>query len=151
MTYELINPSDPITFKADDDRIAFFCALLLGNGKAGMRREDGEKYESPLVFLSSDPMPGIDAFLGCPLADFDADNLPEIVACFRSFAYGGFSERKRYDATISNIENTKILDAFKKEHENKNRTSLSEWVKAAWRYADGFEKKMKEVEIVSET
>ena len=46
MTYQLITPSDPITFKAESDKIAFFCALVLGSGKAGMEREDGEKCES---------------------------------------------------------------------------------------------------------
>jgi hypothetical protein len=32
--YEFVTPSDPITFKAENDKIAFCCALILGSGKA---------------------------------------------------------------------------------------------------------------------
>lgn len=144
MTYEFITPSDPITFKAESDKVAFFCAVLLGNGKAGIKREDGEKCESTMLFLSSDPMPIILEYLGCPLRDFLDANTQEIIECLRSFAYGGFEARKKYDAAISVISIPQILAAFKKEHEHKERSSMSRWVKSAWDYADGFEKKMKE-------
>ena len=33
--YKFITPSDPITFKAENDKIAYACVLFLGNGKAG--------------------------------------------------------------------------------------------------------------------
>lgn len=141
MTYEFITPSDPITFKTENEKVAFFCCLILGGGKAGMRREDGEGCESPMVFLSPDPMPAIEQYLGCSLAEFDEPNISEIIDCFQSFAYGSLSERKKYDATVSNISNPEVLKAFKKEHENKNRSSMSKWVQAAWAYADGFDKK----------
>ena len=145
MTYELITPSDPITFKAESDQVAFFCALVLGSGKAGMNRQDGEKCESPMVFLSSDPMPGIDAFLGGDISEFSDSHTPEIIACFRSFAYGNFSDRANYDAAIEAITDPEKLAAFKAKHENQNRSSMSQWVAMAWKMADAHERKLNEV------
>lgn len=142
MTYELITPSDPITFKAESDKVAFFCALVLGSGRAGMKREDGAEIESPMVFLQSDPMPGIEAFLGCEFQTFADDNVPEIAACFRSFAYGNFSDRANYDAAIEAITDPEKLAAFKAKHEDQNRYSIYQWVAGAWRYADAYDKKI---------
>lgn len=142
MTYELITPSDPITFKAESDQVAFFCALVLGGGKAGMSREDGAKCENPLVFLSSDPMPGIEAFLGGELSEFSERNTPEIIACFRSFAYGNFSDRAQYDEAVEAITDPENLKAFKAKHEDRNRSSMSQWVGMAWKMADAHERKM---------
>jgi len=150
MTYELITPSDPITFKAESDKIAFFCALVLGSGKAGMKREDGAKCESPMVFLSSDPMPGIEALLGCDFQEFGDNNVQEIAACFRSFAYGSFSDRANYDAAIEAITYPEKLAAFKEKHEDQNRSSMSQWVAGAWSYADAYDKKIVSVLEVSE-
>ncbi len=33
--YKFVTPSDSITFKAENDKIAYACVLFLGNGKAG--------------------------------------------------------------------------------------------------------------------
>jgi len=53
--YEFITPSDPITFKADDDKVAFTCALLLGNGKAGCTNlKTGDSIPTMLMF-AKDP------------------------------------------------------------------------------------------------
>ena len=38
--YELITPSDPITFYAPDNDIAEAIALFVGNGKAGLKFAD---------------------------------------------------------------------------------------------------------------
>lgn len=144
MTYEFITPSDPITFKTENEKVAFFCALILGNGKAGMTREDGEKCESPMLFLRSNAFEKAEKYLGCQLAEFDKNHLPEIVDCFRSFAYGGFSNRKAFDSAVSTIKNTKVLAAFKAAHEEKERSSMNRWVKKAWAYADAYEVLMNE-------
>lgn len=144
MTYEFITPSDPITFKTENEKVAFFCALLLGNGKAGMTREDGQKCESPMLFFYENALEQAEKYLGCPLSDFDKDNLREIVDTFRSFAYGNFSDRNNFDAAIDAITDPEKLEIFKAKHENENRSSMSKWVKGAWGYANSFEKMMKE-------
>jgi hypothetical protein len=37
-TYEISNPSDPITIQADDDMVAAAAGLLLGEGRYGIKR-----------------------------------------------------------------------------------------------------------------
>ena len=50
--------------------------------------------------------------------------------------YGGVSDRRTYDSAIKAITEKEKLEEFKKQHENENRTSMSEWVKTAWRYGE---------------
>jgi hypothetical protein len=39
--YELVIPSDPISFYAEDEKDAYACAILIGSGKAGCKRIKG--------------------------------------------------------------------------------------------------------------
>ena len=41
--YEIINPSDPYTLKADDFKIAAAACLILGDGQYGLESEDGKE------------------------------------------------------------------------------------------------------------
>lgn len=131
MVYELVTPSDPITFLAPDDKIALVCAVLLGNGNAGCTREDGVDVQSMWMFHPN-PMPEIEKILGEPMGDFIENQRKSIAECFQSFAYGSFSDRKQYDAAISAITDPGKLKQFKETHEDTQRTSMSKWVKAAW-------------------
>jgi hypothetical protein len=144
MIYELIQPSDPIHFKAESDKIAYFCALILGNGKAGIERADGAKCESPLYVFHPDPMPEIEAYLGGMIADFGDQNCAEIAACFASFAYGSQAEYRTYCEAVNSITDPENLKAFQDWHEDKNRSSMSKWVKSAWQYAEYFKNKANE-------
>lgn len=55
MLYEFITPSDPITFHAADDGVAFCVATLLGNGKAGCKNCDtGESLSSMTAFMAEE-------------------------------------------------------------------------------------------------
>lgn len=145
MTYELINPSDAITFKAESDKIAFFCALILGNGKAGISREDGKEVEeSPMLMFVSNPLPIIEKYLGCSLVEFKDNNLGEISECFLSFAYGTFSDRAAFDRDVASFKTSIGLEAYLEAHEDRNRSSMSKWVQGAWDYGRAFKNKLNE-------
>lgn len=134
--YEFITPSDPITFKSDDDKVAFACSLLLGNGQAGCENKStGESLPTMLMFVA-DPNKEIEKFIGEDFKSFIHANKPKIKACFDSFAYGSVSERKTYDDALEAITDPEKLKEFKAKHEDKNRTSMSKWVKGAWQYAE---------------
>jgi len=139
--YEFITPSDPITFKTEDDKVAFACALILGQGKAGCNRYDENNNKislgTLLMFASKEVIDKeIDEKLGCELDDFIKNNKPEIKACFESFTYGGLEDRKTYDDAIEAITDPDKLKEFKSKHEDRNRTSLSRWVQSAWNIAN---------------
>ena len=134
--YELITPSDPITFKADDDKIAFACAVILGNGKAGCTNTNtGDSIPTMLMF-AKDPEKDIAEFIGGDMSEFIKTNNKKVSECFKSFAYGSASDRRTYDDACEAITDTEKLKEFKAKHEDKNRSSLSQWVKAAWEYGD---------------
>lgn len=136
--YEFITPSDPITFKSDNDKVAFACALLLGNGKAGCKNKTtGENLPTMLMF-STNPDKNIQDFIGGDFKEFLETNKPQIAECFKSFTYGSVSDRQTFDDACEVITNPEKLKEFKAKHEDKNRSSLSQWVKAAWDYSKHF-------------
>lgn len=134
--YEFITPSDPITFKADDDKVAFTCALLLGNGKAGCTNlKTGDSIPTMLMF-AKDPEKDIQDFIGGDFSEFLEGNKPKISECFKSFAYGSAYDRQSFDDACDAITDPEKLKEFKAKHEDKNRSSMSQWVKSAWRLGE---------------
>ena len=134
--YEFVTPSDQITFKTDNDKVAFTCALLLGNGKAGCKNETtGESIPTMLMF-AKDPDSDIQNFIGGDFGEFIEANKHKISECFKSFAYGSVSDRKTFDEACEAITDQEKLKEFKAKHEDKNRTSMSPWVKSAWNLAE---------------
>lgn len=134
--YEFITPSDPITFKTDDDKVAFTCALLLGNGKAGCTNlKTGDSIPTMLMF-AKDPDKDIQEFIGGDFKEFLEANKPKIAECFKSFSYGSASDRQTYDYACDAITEPEKLKEFKAKHEDENRSSMSQWVKAAWQYGN---------------
>lgn len=137
--YEFVTPSDPITFLADDDKVAFVCSVMLGNGKAGCHRTDENGNEVRVnSMLMFDPKPDetIEAELGMKLDAFWELNKQKIKECFASFAYGNIEDRKTFDDAMEAITDVEKRKAFKAKHEDRNRSSMSQWVKGAWQYAD---------------
>lgn len=134
MIYEFITPSDAITFKAECPKVAFYCGLILGRGKAGVTSETGERIPCLMLFCDEQT---IDATileqLGGPIKEWQQQNLAAIADCFESFAYGSIAERRDYDAAIEAITDPDKLAAFKAHHEDKRRTSMSRWVDYAWK------------------
>lgn len=137
--YEFVTPSDPITFLTDDDKVAFVCSLVLGKGKAGCHRRDKDRNEvriNTMLMFYPNPDEIIEKELGMELNKFWDINKQKIKDCFSSFAYGNIEDRKTFDDAIEAITNDKKRKEFKAKHEDRNRTSMSEWVQVAWRFSD---------------
>ena len=134
-TYSFITPSDPITFKAENDKVAIAVALLVGNGKAGCHKEDDTSLPTMYLF-HPDPMPEIEKDLGQPLDNFIETNKQSIKESLASFAYGRFTDRVQYDKALECITDDAKREEFKKTHEDEQRTSMSTWVKYAWDLAE---------------
>lgn len=138
--YEFITPSDPITFKADNDKIAFVCVLLLGNGKAGCTNTATQESIPSMLMFSKDPDKAIEDFIGGDFKEFLEANKSSIAECFKSFAYGSVSERRTYDNACEAITDPDKLKEFKAKHEDAERSSMSRWVATAWNYAERLSK-----------
>ena len=135
MIYEYVTVSDPITFIAKNDAIAWITASLLGEGLAGCTREDGESINSMTAFAPEDKRAEIykeyistDDILG-----YTKEHNDEIADAFLSFAYGSINSRKQYDMALSCITDKEKLEQFKTHHEDTQRTSMSRHVARAWK------------------
>ena len=140
MIYNFITPSDPITFITHDPKVAFICALIMGNGKAGCQGEDGSDIPSLLFLAKAEEVNRImDEQLGEP-GVFIKEHLKEMVECFDSFAYVTIADRQQYDEALAAITDPGRLREFKARHENRQRTSMYTWVSSAWKMAEQFRK-----------
>lgn len=140
--YEFVTPSDAITFKTDDEKIAYACTVILSEGKAGCKDTTTGKSLPTMLFLSSNAMENIKAYLGMELPEYMDENKEKISACFKSFAYTTPSTRAAFDAALSSLTDEKEVKKFLEKHEDK-RSSMSRWVKAAWQYGEVLLKKEK--------
>ena len=141
--YEFITPSDPITFKAENDKIAYITTVVFGDGRAGCRRradnskdEEDEVSLDTFMFLKKDPEKLMNEFLGCPFKEFFESHKKEIAIALKSFAYGSFDSREEFDDAVNAISDPEKLSEFLKKHEDRNRSSMSQWVLGAWKYGD---------------
>lgn len=143
MIYECINPSDQITFIANSDKIAYAATLIVFNTKAGCDNKDTGVSLPTLMLFHPDPMSLVEEFLGMPLESYLDANSAEIADALKSFAYLNYDERKTYDAAIAAITDPDKLAAFKADHEDRNRTSMSAYVNHAWKVAEHLLKNIK--------
>lgn len=144
MLYEFITPSDPITFRASNNSIAFVVSVALGQGKAGCQNQDtGENVDSLTAFFPEEVREEIyRRYCGDDAQSFVIEHAQEIADAYKSFAYGSVSERRTHDAAIAAITDPKKLEEFKTVHEDQNRTSLSRWVDFAWKQGEALQRKI---------
>ena len=87
MKYEIINPSDKCFITSDDEQVAKFCTIILGNGMYHLKREDGGQVGGTFLLYSDEG--ALDADFGGSFDKFGNDRAKEIAACFRTFEYAG--------------------------------------------------------------
>jgi hypothetical protein len=88
MKYEIINPSDKCYISSENEKVAKFCCLLLGDGRYGLKNaETGETVFSIYLFgISEDE---VNNQFGEPLEQFLEHNKKQIADCFNTFEYAG--------------------------------------------------------------
>ncbi len=98
MKYEIINPSDKCYISSENEKVAKYSCLLIGNGKYGLKNaETGESVLSIYLFGISEEE--ILQEFGKPLGEFFEENKKEIAECLNTFEYA--TER----TSINNIGN----------------------------------------------
>jgi len=127
MVYELINPSDPITFLADSNAVACACALIVGQGQYSVHDESYEDCGGMLFGASEEQVEAAcREWLGMSLSEFMTARAEEIAAALDTFATIGRVERRTYDAACQAITDPEKLVTFKAEMEERNRSSLNQ-------------------------
>lgn len=135
--YEFINMSDKITFYAKDDSIARAVTLLLGNGKAGCKKQGGEQLEHCFTAFGN---PAPDEVYE-QIENFVKDGNQDLIKALNSVACCDFDEREIYDSYTENSANQEKWDKW----DNKHRTSLNNFGKYARNLANAILSKESEV------
>ena len=115
MIYELINPSDQISFEADEHRIAICCVMMVGDGAYGAEAIGDKEKDIPLMLYAD-----VDRYLrtwfgeDAPV-DYMQANKATTAKCLRSFLYGKPEDRAK-NMLVGNLE----------ESQDKLRSSIND-------------------------
>lgn len=101
--YEFINMSDRITFYAKNDDYARAVTLLLGEGKAGCRKENGESIPYCMTAFHGSAPDEVYEQIKKMIADKDE----ELIKALKTVAVCDFSERERYLTITQKTEKMK--------------------------------------------
>ena len=129
MIYEIINPSDAITFKAEDEKTAVATVILLGEGQYGLEREDGKKDYPFLLFVKGKEQ--IDEqlkpyFNGVDdLFEYTKVHAKEMVTAFDSVVTADETWRIEYEKTLELIMDEAGRQKYKDEFNDRHRSSLN--------------------------
>lgn len=122
MQYELINPSDPYTFLAEDRESATLVVFFLGT-MYGAKSQDGQE-EVPLFLFGGAKEWYQNEFGRTPDEGLEAKK--EAVAnALLSFMYGYFEDRRRYDAALNAITEDDKREQFIAEWQD-GRSSIND-------------------------
>lgn len=124
MLYDLVNPSDAVTFVAPDLKIAACVTILLGGGQYGADPiEEGAESVPIMIFGNGDawwtehfdePRDGV--------VERHADAIAEAL---RTVCYGGSKTRALFDSALAAIDDPEKKAAFVAEWNDRHRTSLN--------------------------
>ena len=129
--WELVNPSDPYTFRAPDVRVAGMAAFMLSQAY-GAKRLDGSE-RSPVII-------GWDQWAAENGIDeqWIDSHAHELAEAFDSFLIGPVEDRAEVEASISAIQSPADARKWKPDRQDKLRSSLSAIGEAAYLAGDQF-------------
>ncbi|MCS0501574.1 hypothetical protein [Ancylobacter mangrovi] len=121
--YELINPSDAITFRATVEEAAFIAARML---QGPYFVKDAETGEEPKI---DDLGSRYDALWS------DAERLASYALAYRSFLVGNPSDRRLFEAAIERMP-PDAADEYRREWHAARCTSFNDICAACWETAE---------------
>ena len=140
--YELINPSDALTFYAPTIEVAGAAIGILGGGAYGAK-DCASDEQTPVLLGWKEWLAehGMD-----DLNDWSIKHGAEIVAALRSVYLGKPAERPDLDRQLAAQGDTTALIAFRLARNNRERSSTNDIEGDAHDLADSIEKKLADME-----
>lgn len=136
MVYKLINPSDPYTFIAENQEVAALTVFLLST-MCGAKSQDGTM-DVPVLFSNAYEW-YVENFNRTPEEGI-AENTQLLADSLDSFLYGGFGDRKTFEAAYELMESEEKRREYRSIWNDK-RTSLSNFCETAYSLAKVLRKK----------
>lgn len=131
MIFNLVNPSDAITFIGEDVQIAQAAILLLGRGMYGLEDESLE-YVLP-VFILGDAKPWLEENGFSNLGQFIFDNAAAIADFLATCLYSSVGERRDYEEAVARMTPEAAAE-YRQTHQKDRRSSMSDIGSAAEHY-----------------
>lgn len=134
--YELINPSDPITFIAPSYEGAVGAVLAVSNGQC-CAQPSYDYYQDAAADLPEVPLflfGGIEEWMekrGTTLEEFFERHKSDICETLASFCTGTVSERKRIEHTLRFIDDPEKRKEFLADWDDQKRNSLNQFTNYA--------------------
>lgn len=129
MLYDIVNPSDSYTIRADDLKIAAAACVLLGRGQYAFDPlEKGGKRVPLMLFGGMDKwfMDHFDQDADAALTDVIENRAAELADCLDSCVIGKIHDRRDHEAALSLIESPEERDKFRAERHDRRRSSLND-------------------------
>lgn len=142
MIFELINPSDAVTFIGDDITVAGVAIMVLGRGRYGLTDDKGEVVVPLMLFggseywLAEHGVDDLDAWLTA--------NYLRVAEFLETCAYGSRLEREAFDQAIARMT-PEHAEAHREWWNDRNRSSMNNIGQAAAAYAKTLRKKAEAV------
>lgn len=109
MEYELKNPSDPYTFLAADLEVATLTVFSISTLYGAEAKEGGESV--PIFLFGGAREWYVEQFGRTPDEGMEAKK-EELAASLGSMMYGGFEDRRRYEAALTAITDPEKREKF---------------------------------------
>lgn len=122
MQYELINPSDPYTFLAENKEVAALTVLCLST-MYGAKSQGGNE-EIPVFILGGSEEWYKNEFQRTPDEGLQAEKV-NVAKSLQSFLYGDFEDRRRYEAALNAITEEDKKEQFMREWQD-SRSSIND-------------------------
>lgn len=136
--YNLINPSDPYTFRAEDQETAALAVFCLSPAYGAENLSEPDAGDVP-VLLFSDPAEWYQEQFGrTPDEGLEAKK-PAVIRALKSFVLGNERDRKRYEAAMACITEPEQREIFAREWRD-GRTSMNNIGLRAEKMAEALEK-----------
>jgi hypothetical protein len=127
--YEVINPSDGITFRTDDTKIAIALATLLGEGQYGLEDENGNgDYPTMFLFMDEEQInerlkPHFNSTK--EMFDYVKANVDDFIKAIDSLATVDIAGRTDYEKALEHIKDEKDREKYKEWFNDKHRSSMN--------------------------
>jgi hypothetical protein len=132
--YEIINPSDCVTFHAPSDSVAVAVVLAIGEGKYGARRcEDGQDVGGLLLFATNYEVGlRLTQWLGSDFETWAEEHKAALAEALLDCATVKPEARDEYEKACARIDSLEDLLEYRGQVEDRNRSSANDIVGRAW-------------------
>ncbi len=126
--YEVINPSDDVTFRAADPKIAIGVTMVVGEGQYPLEDEKSTNY--PTMFLSGkkeDADKGLQPYFTSVenMLEYLDAHLQETIDALESFSVVSIAGRVDFEKALEAIDDPEKRKKWREEFEDRHRSSVN--------------------------